>query len=132
MAKKQKKATKEQFYVSMETPSKFRRETLQGLKSLLTSLKEHQSIEDIRKRKHDIASKLEKTFDDINALYALMHKLLPLLPRHARTKPSSYVASVASQPRKEEPIPIPSKNRSGLEKLEEELRAVEEELKKLH
>ena len=122
-----KKTKQDLYFVNIEDPLNFRRELLQSIKLMLTLLKDSEKLNLIRKKKLIKFKEIHQSIEDINSIYKQFKIHLPKLPKkHSfNNKVTEDISST------KEKIIIPKKDSSELDKLEEELRNVEEELKKL-
>ncbi len=121
-----KKQQTESFYVTIKDPVHFRKELLYTIKDSLSLLKEYNRMLAIRDQKQDLAKKLQEQYAAIATLYGELATLLPRTPgarREATAKPT------VTAPRKDEQM-VPIK-RSELDLIDDELKKVEEELKRL-
>lgn len=135
--------TEDLVYVNIENPADVRRALLEASKSLVHILKGQHSVKQLRVPKHRMAEELRSILAQINELVAQARQLMPelgaaALPEEPRpmqriakaAKPKS--AAARKQPMaKEAEITQPAPAEEHVDRLERELRNIEQKLKSL-
>ena len=114
-------------YATIMDPVNFRRELLYSVKLLLTSLKSYHELQEIRKEKLKKFLEVQDKFKEIDSLFMEFKSLFPELPKGHKVISQKVNVEKIKTERIE-----PPKHSSELDKLEQELMEVEEELKRLN
>ena len=132
-------------YVNIENPADVRRALLEASKSLVHILKGQHSIKQLRAPKHRMAEELRSILAQINELVAQAKQLMPELDAAAlpqEPRPTQKMGKVATAKRKsaaarkqpvakESKIAQPAPAEDHIDRLERELRNIEQKLKSL-
>jgi hypothetical protein len=125
---KQKTATQQAFFVGLNNASEVRRSLLEGSKTLIVSLKQFEKIKSIRKQKNDLMAKFNS---QVNGVRTTVSRLQKTLPKYTVAQPKVVETEsneeVVTAPRKVAKVTAVTE----LQKLEEELAAIESKLSSL-
>ena len=122
----EKEQEKEIFYVGIKDPRELRRALLESTKDVVVFLKTYDNLKSIRLKKFEETQKLKLVVEELSRLMA---KLQRELPKTRLRIVSEEKARKAKSTAKQKPKPKVSA--SDVEKLELELKDIEEKLKSL-
>ena len=125
------KEKEEPVYVGIADPIEIRRALLESSKSLIKILQENESRREKRASKHRLIADFKETMKDLTSLMVQMKSQLPKvrmssLPK--KPKPAPVEASPVVKPHIPKPRPV---HLSETQKLEKELKDIEDKLSKL-
>lgn len=128
---KQPEKTAGPFYVGITTPHEIRRYILQGAKDTVTILKQLEHIKQIRENKAQSIAEFQNIIRDIKASITKIRKSLPTVPlKQSQQDMEKAVHTPITQEKEEEPI-IHSTKINEIDRLESELRSIEQKLQKI-
>ena len=130
MVKNAKEHSSELFFVEIRQPDDARKDILETLKDIIELLQKFESLKRTRHEKMEKIQKLRILMRDTNKLMGVLKLKLPqtnlkgIVPKHHEPKPKKVHAK-----KKEAEEKVPKRERTELDKLQEELRAIESKLK---
>ncbi|MEM4755529.1 MAG: hypothetical protein QW594_00135 [Candidatus Woesearchaeota archaeon] len=134
MGDEKKKTQEEELFVSIQEHTKIKKELLSELKVSLIVLKEYYALSTLRQQKKELLNELQKKLKEIEQTSATILELMPKTPashQPAAVKPSEEKGARAGKKLPSAKAAVGMQKKSELELLEEELKAIEEALKKL-
>lgn len=116
----------EGFYVGIEDPVEVRRNLLESSKEIIHDLQRYEKLKMIKGQKKEAMDKLKKKIAEINVLIAKLKSIVPESKIEKIAPLQERVPQTTKKVTKEQP-----RRKTEIEKLNDELRRVEEKLKKL-
>lgn len=124
---KQKGATKtDAFYIGIPSPKSVRRSVLESSKDVITVLKKHENIKEIRDEKARVSDEFNTLLRDIKATISKLKKILPAVPLRHKESPDEDI-DIPTRAVDESPAGE-SESREEIDKLEAELHRIESKL----
>ena len=130
MAKSTKEHNNELFFVEIKQPDEVRKDILETLKGIIELLQRFENFKRARHEKMERITKLRILMRDTNKLMGVLKIKLPqtnlrgMIPKHHAPKPKK-----AHPKKKVAEVKEPKKEKTHLDKLQDELNAIESKLK---
>jgi len=114
----------ESYFVGVSDPIEVRRNILESSKNMIHVLQKYERFKTLREKKIENITRLNQTIKEINTLISKLKAELPKPPKRKKAFKEEKEEEVKGKPTERKP----TKEKSELEKLEEELNKVEEKL----
>ena len=119
-------------YVLLNNPTTLRKNILSSALDSVRILKNFEEFKNIKVKKHDLITNLNKTMDEINSLFLSLHKKLPLDESIKEEIKKSRIEVIKPQKSGYKAIISEKIESSEEDKILSELRSVENRLRKIN